>query len=109
MTNLDRPGMSYEEYDQPEYRAIAKKLLEPVLWQVEQYRRFGYELVGIIGIKESPNCGLIGDTGIFMEELVVQLESRGIHLPLLEVPVLYGEDPEETAIMHQKVINLLEL
>ncbi len=108
MMNLDRVGMSFEEYDKPEFHEIAVKLLEPVLWQVDQYHRFGYELTGLIGIQGSPNCGLKGETGVFMAELLAALSKRGFKLPLLEVPETYGMDPGQDEILHQNLMKFLE-
>lgn len=94
----DRPS-----YDTPEYRAHCRALLESTRAQVEAYRQAGYEIVGLIGIGNSPSCGLLTTyeggprpgRGVFMEELLAmipELEGR-----YLQVPRRYAEDPEVTA------------
>lgn len=108
MMNLDRPGMSYDEYNQPELRAIARDLLKPVFWQVDQYRRFGYELIGLIGIQDSPNCALSGQRGVFMEELMEGMGQRGIQLPLWEVPDSYGLEPGDNEVLQRGLMKFLE-
>lgn len=108
MMNLDRPGMNYSEYDGPEYRQIARRLIEPVVWQVEQYRRFGYEIIGLVGINESPNCSLSGQVGVFMDELLNALEEKGIQLNLMEVPPDYGSSESVDLRVHHDIINFLE-
>ena len=108
MMNLDRPGMTYAEYDRPEFRLLAHELIQPVVWQVEQYRRFGYEVVGLIGIEDSPNCSISGQTGLFMELLLDALTRKGIVLRTLEVPPAYGSDPVQDEILNQTLIKFLE-
>ena len=96
-------------YDTPEYRALCRRLLEPVREQAAAYRRAGYEIVGLIGIGDSPSCGLdttyeggpVPGRGVFMEELlamVPELEGR-----YLQVPRRYPEDPEATARFEEEL------
>ena len=90
-------------YDNHAYRALCRDLLAPLVAQVRAYQVAGYEVVGLVGIGNSPSCGL--DTtneggarpgrGVFMEELLAllpELEGR-----YLEVPRRYGQDPAVTA------------
>ena len=90
-------------YDTAGYRAHCRALIEPIRAQVEAYRRAGYEIVGLIGIGDSPSCGLTTTyeggprpgRGVFMEELLAmipELEGR-----CLQVPRRYAEDPGVTA------------
>ncbi len=96
-------------YDTPAYRALCRELVAPLVAQVRAYERAGYTIVGLIGIGNSPSCGL--DTtneggarpgrGVFMEELLDQLpELQGRYL---EVPRRYGEDPEATTAFDEEV------
>ncbi|WP_404328645.1 CD3072 family TudS-related putative desulfidase [Mesobacillus maritimus] len=64
---LDRPPMTYEEYDNEEYRKHCKKILTPIMEQLKEYRRCGYEITGVLGIQSSPSCDQT--RGVFMEEL----------------------------------------
>jgi predicted secreted protein len=64
---LDRPPMTYEEYDHEEYRSHCRKILTPIMEQLEEYRRGGYEITGVLGIQSSPSCDQT--RGVFMEEL----------------------------------------
>lgn len=100
------PGRAQDDrrgYDTPEYRALCRRLLEPVRAQVEAYQRAGYEIVGLIGIGNSPSCGIATTyeegpqpgRGVFMEELLAmmpELEGR-----TLQVPRRYGDDAGITA------------
>lgn len=97
------------DYDTAEHRALCRELIEPIRAQVAAYRQAGYEIVGLIGIGDSPSCGLatthegraVPGRGVFMEELlqaIPELEGRW-----LQVPRRYGEDPEATAEFDNEV------
>jgi predicted secreted protein len=78
---LNRPPMTYEQYDTPEYRKHSREILMPVLKQAEEYVNNGYELAGILGIQSSPSCD--PTRGVFMEELTDMLKEKGIPLKTL--------------------------
>ncbi|MBS4212818.1 CD3072 family TudS-related putative desulfidase [Neobacillus rhizophilus] len=78
---LDRPSMTYEQYNTPEYRKHCREILKPVLSQAEDYIKNGYEIAGILGIQSSPSCD--PTRGIFMEELTEMFAEKGIKLKKL--------------------------
>lgn len=92
---LNRPSMTYDEYNTPEYRHHCREILKPVLWQAEDYRKNGYEIVGLLGIQSSPSCD--PTRGIFMEELKAMFAEREIalktlwYLPNTSVPLFEAE------------------
>lgn len=55
-----RWGHAASQFDTPHFRAEARRMLEPVVMQLEEYNAFPdrYELTGIIGIDGSPSCGI---------------------------------------------------
>ena len=53
---LERPPMTYEEYDTKEYRRHCRQILQPVLEQALDYLKNGYEMAGVLGIQSSPSC-----------------------------------------------------
>jgi predicted secreted protein len=67
---------------QPDARSACRELAEAVLHQVREYRRHGYEIVGLVGINESPTCGVEATwyddqerdgPGVFVETLQAEL------------------------------------
>lgn len=64
---LERPSMTYEEYDNEGYRQHCREILMPVLEQLTEYQKCGYQIIGILGIQRSPSCDMT--RGVFMEEL----------------------------------------
>lgn len=73
---LERPPMTYEEYDNDAYREHCKKILKPVIEQIMEYKRCGYEITGVLGIQSSPSCDM--KRGVFMEELKLLLKKQQI-------------------------------
>lgn len=78
---LNRPSMTYEQYNTPEYREHCRKILNPVLLQAEDYLKNDYEIIGLLGIQSSPSCD--PTRGIFMEELTAMFAEKGITLKTL--------------------------
>lgn len=75
---LDRPPMTYEQYDNEGYRAHCRKLLVPVLDQLLEYKRKGYEITGALSIQSSPSCD--PTRGVYMEELQNLFQEKQIPL-----------------------------
>ncbi|HOO38990.1 MAG TPA: hypothetical protein PLU81_10860 [Deltaproteobacteria bacterium] len=70
-------------------KALCRKLLEDVFLQVEEYRKHGFETVGIIGSNGSPTCGVettwaddraIPGPGVLMQLLQEGLKQRGMQV-----------------------------
>lgn len=75
---LNRPSMTYEQYNTPEYRKHCRKILDPVLNQAIEYLKNGFEIAGLLGIKGSPSCD--PSRGIFIEELITLFAENEINL-----------------------------
>ena len=77
---------------QPEPRARLMALVDQVMWQITEYRKHGFQILGIFGANRSPNCGVdttsdnnaeVEGKGLFMEELYKRLQIAGIDVPLI--------------------------
>lgn len=86
---LKREPMTKEDYDTYDFRTINKNIATDTLGIIKEYLSNDYEILGIIGINESPTCSIKGKMGIFMEELLNLLESNNIKLNLIDVPTDY--------------------
>ncbi|MCS7128971.1 MAG: 2-thiouracil desulfurase family protein [Desulfurococcaceae archaeon] len=94
-----------EQCDNPNYRRFCRKLSKQLADYIEEYLKNHVKVVGIVGIAGSPSCGVLttasssewmGDPGkassstrvqgrgVFINELVKELEARGIKLELVE-------------------------
>ncbi len=90
----DRPPTTKKDYDTPEFRQLCNTLLQNPMLQIKEYQRNGYEILGILGINESPTCSLLKERGILMEEFEAALTDAEIILPVLGVPTDYLEGIE---------------
>ncbi|MCK4260132.1 MAG: hypothetical protein KAX49_14225 [Halanaerobiales bacterium] len=87
---LQRPPMTVEEYDTLDYRNHCQKLLNGLMEELLNYREHGLELVGVIGIGNSPSC--CPNQGIFFIELQQQLEDNGFQINVISLPPDHQED-----------------
>ncbi len=74
----ERPPMTTEQYDTPEFHRHNRKILQPVIEQLKVYQDHGYEIVGGLGIADSPSCD--PGKGIFMKDLFALAEENGVRL-----------------------------
>lgn len=109
---MNRWGMTREQYDHPNFRSHCEKILEPTVHQVEAFVQADYEIIGVMGMDGSPNCGVkrtcfgyeggemsardqwarqVGNLrmspgpGVFMEVLQAVLEEKGIRTDFFAV------------------------
>lgn len=73
---MNRPPMTYEQYDTPQYRQHCRNILLPIMDQLHEYQQNGYEIVGTIGIQSSPSCDQ--SQGVFFEEFHKLLQEQNI-------------------------------
>lgn len=106
---LKRKPMTKEEYDTLEFRNLCKNIAEDTLKIMEEYLRNGYDILGLIGINDSPTCSLMNTKGILMEELLSICEKANINLKLIDVSADYhdGEKGKEFIIKLKAFLNRL--
>lgn len=93
---LKRDPMEKIEYDTLEYRKLCKDLAKDSINVMKEYLDNDYEIVGIIGINQSPTCSIGDLKGIFMEELF-ELMDKDIIPSTIDIPTDYidGKDNGE--------------
>lgn len=71
-----------------------KKLVEYVIYQIEEYYKNGFSIIGIIGVNRSPSCGVdtttnynmeIGGEGIFIKAIYKKLKSKNIKIKTIGI------------------------
>ena len=76
---------------EPAYRRMMQEMVEQLLFQILEYRKHGFEVLGVLGINGSPSCAVeqtwVADapqegSGVFIEILMATLEKNDIHLPM---------------------------
>jgi predicted secreted protein len=84
--------------------AKLKALVGPLVFQISEYRKYGFSIKGIVGINRSPSCGVestsqnnqeVAGQGLFMEALRIELEENGISLKMAGVK---DSEPEESLL-----------
>ncbi|MBA2862840.1 CD3072 family TudS-related putative desulfidase [Methanococcus maripaludis] len=55
---IKRWGHVKEQFDTPHFRNVTRKLVQPILEQVLDYVKNGYEVSLLVGIDKSPSCGI---------------------------------------------------
>ena len=55
---LKRWGHVKDQFETPHFRKQSKLLIENILDNIIEYKSNGYEILGVIGIKGSPSCGI---------------------------------------------------
>ena len=91
---LKRKPMNKIEYDTIEYRAICRNIAINLMKTIKEYISNNYNIIGIIGISESPTCSIGNEKGIFIEELNKLLEIEKINLKTIDIPVDYNDEIE---------------
>ncbi|AET61237.1 hypothetical protein HPL003_22565 [Paenibacillus terrae HPL-003] len=64
----ERPPMTVDQYDTPEFHAHNRRILHPVVEQLKTYQDHGYSIVGGLGISDSPSCD--PGKGVFMRDFL---------------------------------------
>lgn len=93
---ISRKPMTKEEYDTSEYREISREIALDLVKTIKEYLDHDYNIIGIIGINSSPSCGINGEVGITIEELIKVITEENITLNAIDVPTDYydGEQGE---------------
>ena len=72
-------------------KALCREIASNLIYQVEEYRKNGFEIIGIVGINGSPTCGVETTwsnnqeeqgAGVFLLVFREELDRRNIFLPM---------------------------
>jgi len=94
----NRQSRTKEEYDTFEYRNICRQLAKGIVNQMKEYTNNNYQIIGLLGIEESPSCDSLGEKGIFIEELFTLMGNENIYLDSFDIPKEYMEGGGEKTI-----------
>jgi len=94
----------------PAVRAL-RVLVRSLVYQIDEYLRHGFTVLGIVGINRSPSCGVnttsmsnreVEGQGIFIEELRKELEKRNVHTEWIGIK---AADTEKTLLSIQDLLS----
>jgi len=84
-----------EALSEPEGRAACREMARQIVYQVQEYQRHGFAVLGLIGNDGSPACGVTvthyhdggagPGQGAFIRAVREELEGEGIELPFIAV------------------------
>ncbi|KAB3527294.1 CD3072 family TudS-related putative desulfidase [Alkaliphilus serpentinus] len=108
-----RWGLVKEQLNTQFYRKNCRKMLKGLIWQLDDYKNNGYNIIGIVGVNGSPSCGVsrtcsgvdwfgefldkedtwrkieslksIDGQGVFIEELILLLNKYNLEIPIFEI------------------------
>lgn len=69
-------------------------LADLVVQQIVEYKKYGFEVIGMIGANRSPNCGVdttsdynaeINGMGLFVEKIVKRISEENISVPMIGI------------------------
>ncbi len=83
-------GEVYDQMSVPEGREYLRDLADNLMYQIKEYRKYGFKVLGVLGILASPTCGvglkyykgLDQTDGALIEELRRALDRAGLDLPI---------------------------
>lgn len=82
---LSRASRTKEEYDTPQYRKHCRQIASSMARQVQEYLQNNIQVLAILGVEESPSCGIGKISGMLIEELRSELKKRNITVPFHEL------------------------
>jgi len=71
---------------------ILRRKAKEIVFQLEEYNRYGFKIFGIIGVDRSPSCGVKTTTiggketagrGVFIKIMEDELRKKGISIPMI--------------------------
>lgn len=93
-------------------RRVLDELVGQVVFLMEEYRKNGFEILGVIGVNRSPSCGVETTSadgaekageGVFLHSLKQALSAHGIEVPF--VGIKDGE-PEQSARTVRRLLRM---
>jgi predicted secreted protein len=91
---------------------ILRAKAEELIYQIEQYLKYNFEILGLIGVNRSPSCGIETTSidgkeqpgkGFFMKIIDEELQKRNLSIKML------GTKTSEVEASLQKVRELLKI
>lgn len=107
-----RWGHVKDQFDTPHFRDMSKKLFQPILKELMDYKNNGFNIIGLLGVNGSPSCGvsltcrgdwygelshnpdlkdmlctlkMTSESGVFIEEVSTALKENDINIPIIGV------------------------
>jgi predicted secreted protein len=86
-------------------------LVNDIVYQMEEYQKFDFDIVGLIGINGSPTCGVETtwykggeheEPGIFIKMLAEELKKKNINLKMAGIKAM---DAKEAVLKTRRLLG----
>lgn len=73
---------------------MIKTLVKQTVYQIQEYQKNGFSILGVVGINRSPSCGVnttsmndkeVNGQGVFIKNLQEELKRKNIHLNFIGI------------------------
>lgn len=90
---------------------LINTLVQQMIFQIEEYIRNGFSVLGVIGMNRSPSCGVnttsinnqeVTGEGLFIKALREELEKKDIHLKMIGIK---GQETEKALKSITELLN----
>ena len=97
---------------EPKARVVCRKIVDDIVYQIEEYRKNGFEIIGVIGINGSPTCAVEmtwsanrekEGPGVFISLLAEELGKRSISVLMKGIKA--SEPKKAVASLREILIN----
>ena len=91
---------------------VLRTLVDQVIFQMEEYQRHSFEIIGLIGINRSPSCGVettssdgneVNGKGVFFSALRDKITRIGMDIPMVGIK---DSEPATTAEILKQLLHL---
>jgi|GEM_PF-302196 predicted secreted protein len=94
----------YDQISVPEGRSYLKSVSANIAYQIKEYQRHGFRVLGILGILGSPTCGvglkyykkITPGNGALIEELINTLRAENLEV---EIKGISDDQPDENLVI----------
>ena len=100
---IKRDPMTKEEYDTEDYRKLCKNISIDTIGIMKEYIENAYEIVGLIGVNESPTCSIRNSKGIFIEEILQLMNKSNLDIKLLDVSTEYKDEEDNSKFINDLI------
>jgi predicted secreted protein len=92
-------------------KCLCTNLVHDIVYQIEEYQKFGFNIVGLIGINGSPTCGVETtwygggehqEPGIFIKMLGKELKKKSINIKMVGIKAM---DAKEAVTKTKKLLG----
>lgn len=100
---IKREPLTKEEYETVEYRKLNKNISIDTISIMKEYIENGYEIVGLIGVNESPTCSISNTKGILIEEMLELMNKSNLEIKVLDVSVDYIDGENNSKFINELI------